>query len=108
MASPRKASEKEIENTILGWLSMKHDVFAWKANTTGIFDPKRNVFRSLKGFALKGISDILGIKFPNGRMIAFEVKIPARRKMVTAEQRYFLDRIYLMDCVYSKTLRLGV
>lgn len=67
-------SEKEIENSILDMLSMLPDIFAWKNHTTGIFDPKKEKFRALRGHALRGVSDILGIRSPTGIFLAFEVK----------------------------------
>ena len=89
----RPEKEKDIERAILDWLTMHHNWFVWKANTTGIFDPTKNVFRSLSGYCIRGVSDILGIMHPNGRMIAMEVKTPQRRNKVTAEQSYFLEQV---------------
>lgn len=115
MGSRRQKPEKEIENQILGWLNLQHDIFVWKANTTGMYDPTKNVYRSLRGFAIKGISDILGIHAPSGRMIAIEVKTPARRKQVSAEQEYFLDRVTafggmagVATCLEDAALIMGV
>ena len=88
-----RGPEKQIETSILHYLNMLPQVFAWKANVTGIYDPQKNVYRSLKGFAIKGVSDILGLIHPSGRMIALEVKTPARRSKLTLDQKYFLDHI---------------
>ena len=100
--SPKK-KESEIQNEILEWLSFHTNVFVWKANTTGMFDPTRNIYRSLKGHNIRGVSDILGIvrhvverQSPIGQLLAIEVKRPETRNTVTADQRYFLDRIRVM------------
>jgi len=70
--------EKIIENEILCWLQFFPHVFAWKNNTTGIYDPKKEKFRKLKGFNITGASDILGIvgQKGGGKMMAIEVKTP--------------------------------
>ena len=101
MARHRKILEKDIEKQILNWANMYPNVFCWKANTTGIYDPSENVWRSLKGFAIKGISDILGIISPRGQAFAMECKTPERKALLlrrtgipcTPEQLYFIERI---------------
>jgi len=93
--------EKEIEKMILQWLDLHHNVFCWKQNTTGMYDEKRGVFRSLQGFCRVGISDILGIVRPSGKLFAIEVKTPAGAKthvakfglQCTPEQDYFITRV---------------
>lgn len=89
----RPQLEKDIERACLDYLTMLPRVFAWKANTTGIYDPTQEVFRTLKGYAIRGVSDILGFIHPNARMIAMEVKTPQRRNKVTAEQSCFLEKV---------------
>lgn len=72
-------TEKEIESQILQWLNYQHDVFAFKVNTTGTFDPTRKVFRTIKNpFIHKGTSDILGVK--KSKFFCLEVKTPATHK----------------------------
>lgn len=66
--------EKIIETTILDYLNAKR-IFAWKNQSTGVFDPSKNVFRKSRNIhAINGVSDILGIH--EGRMLAIEVKTP--------------------------------
>lgn len=71
-------------------------VYAWRNNTTGVYDPSRSVFRTFAG--LKGVSDILGI-LPWGRLIAVETKRPAIPAIdqaagrLTADQREFLAAV---------------
>jgi len=89
----KKASrvrEKDIENLILKYLNILPSTFAWKNNTTGVYDEKRGCYRSTKNkWAINGVSDILGIH--NGRLLAIEVKTPVG--IVTDEQQEFIDRV---------------
>ena len=63
---------------------------AWRNNTTGVFDARRNVFRTFTG--RKGVSDILGIVPPTGRLLAVECK--SGKGKLTREQREFLADIH--------------
>lgn len=85
-------SEKQIESSILEYLSFKK-IFAWKQNTIGVFDQDKGIYRKPSSkFIIKGISDILAIG-PLGRLIAIEVKTPARKKNLTDYQRDFLNNV---------------
>lgn len=67
-------TEKQIENQILTYLKNKK-IFAWKAQSTGVFDPARGVFRkSSNPHHINGVSDIIGIF--QGMMLCIEVKKP--------------------------------
>jgi penicillin-binding protein-related factor A (putative recombinase) len=84
-----KQSEKEIENAILEYLSLQRDVFAWKVNTVGVFDPVKAVFRKSKNrFHMNGVADILGIFM--GKPLAIEVKSQTGR--LSPAQHAFLNR----------------
>jgi hypothetical protein len=88
--SSREASEKEIENSILQWLSL-NGIYAWKVNNVGVFDPIRKVYRKAHSpYIRKGIADILGI-LPDGRLLAIEVKSASGR--LSPEQKDFLMTI---------------
>lgn len=82
--------EKQIENTILNWLAWR-GVYSWKVKTTGTYDSKRKVF--FKGHALyrTGVSDIIGILPPNGRLFAIEVK--SKKGIIQPNQKAFLEEI---------------
>lgn len=83
--------EKVIEKDILTYLKFLPKCFAWKNNSTGVFDPSRNTFRSNKNpFVIRGVSDILGIY--HGRLLAIEVKRD-RTSKPTKEQRDFIKRV---------------
>lgn len=87
----KKATEKTIETAILTYLSYLPGCFAWKNNSTGIYDPVRGCYRKNKNkFAINGVSDILGIY--KGRLLAIEVKRLSSDKP-TQEQEQFLERV---------------
>lgn len=95
-----KISEKDIERAILQWLNMMPNIFAWKNHTTGIYDTKKQTFRPLQNFAFRGISDIIGVISPTGRLIAIEVKTPETYKIYlkqntrrATEQKAFLETV---------------
>jgi hypothetical protein len=87
--STESLSEKQIETEILFRLNQIKDCYAWKNHTTGIFDPRRGVFRKLGGYAIKGVSDIIGIY--KGKMLCLEVKSATGK--LRPEQQKFLERM---------------
>jgi penicillin-binding protein-related factor A (putative recombinase) len=92
-------TEKEIETQILTWLNYQKSTWAFKINTTGIWDPTRKTFRTLNNpFTMPGCSDILGIA--HGKFLAIEVKTPTtlkrfnnRPSLSDQRQKAFLDRV---------------
>ena len=62
----KKPTESALVRNCLELLQLR-GVFAFRVNTTGIFDPGRNVFRSFQGMC--GVSDILGL-LDGGRFLA--------------------------------------
>lgn len=63
-------SEKQIQNTILDWLTVQK-IFNWQVDNTGIFDPIRGRYR-LNPRKTKGVPDIFCVY--KGRAIGIEVK----------------------------------
>jgi hypothetical protein len=106
--STASLSEKQIETEILVQLNRLPNTFAWKNHTTGVYDPMRKTFRRLSGFAIRGVSDILGIH--EGRMICLEVKSAKGR--LRPEQKDFLERMTNLGAVcgvvrsWSEALRV--
>lgn len=92
-----KLTEKQIETDILKWLNFQKGVFAFKINTTGIYDPTRNVFRTITNpFIHKGCSDILGIA--RHQMIAIEVKTPeALEKLQRKPTPHYLRQLAFLQ-----------
>ena len=86
MATP----EKLIENSILDNLNIIPECFAFKVNTTGVYDPRKRVFRKNNNPHIhNGTSDILGTY--KGRFFAIEVK--AGYAKPSDKQKLFLKRI---------------
>lgn len=89
----KKASivpEKVIQAHILSFLQFI-GVYAWRNQSTGVYDPTRKVFRRpMSKHAIKGVSDILGI-LPDGRFLAIEVK--SATGYASNEQKSFLEAI---------------
>lgn len=87
----KETKEKPIENDIFKYL-FRLKIFAWKVQTVGIWDPIKKIYRkSNNPFHLKGVSDILGLLAPGGKMLAIEVK--RHGAYPTPEQRTFLEKI---------------
>jgi hypothetical protein len=87
----RPLKEKQIENSILSFLSMR-GIFAWKHESVGIFDQKRGTFRRKFGVHRKvGVSDIIAIDPQTGRIICIEVKSDTGK--LTLDQKVFLSDV---------------
>mgnify|MGYP001587552467 FL=1 len=96
----RNAFESELVTAALALLQLNEFV-AFRVNNTGVFDPKRRVFRSFRG--RKGVSDIIaigrGFKDEDsdnagecfGKMICIECK--TIKGVVSADQKAFLRDI---------------
>jgi len=93
--STASLSERQIESEILLKLNQLPNTYAWKNHSMGVYDPMRNTFRRLSGFAIKGVSDILGIH--QGKMLCLEVK--SEKGRVRPEQRAFLDRMSSLGAI---------
>lgn len=78
-------NEKAIENEILNFLLSKN-IFAWKNQSIGVFDPTKGSFRKRSKFQINGVSDILG--FFNDKFIAIEVK--SEKGRLSDYQKHFL------------------
>lgn len=64
-------------------------IFAFRVNTTGVYDTARKVFRTFQG--TKGVSDIVAVVPRTGRIIALECKHGTGR--LSPDQRAFLDNV---------------
>ena len=96
--------EKHVESQILHWLNSKEWCFAWKNNTTGIFDPTTGNFRRTNNrFAISGVPDILGF-FKGGLFLGIEVK--GEKGKTSPAQEAFLWKAGKMDviCFVARSL----
>ncbi len=91
--------ERDVQRAVLEYLAWRK-IFAWRNQTTGIYDPRRGVFRA--GQTLRGVPDVLGI-LPDGRFLGVEVKRPG--KHLEPHQQEFQTRATALKavcvCVHS-------
>ena len=84
-------NEKELENLILEYCSNIKNVFAWKNQTTGIFDTNKKTFRKINKYQINGVSDI--ILFMTEQVFFIEIKAPLKTgEPRTKEKLYKLLR----------------
>jgi hypothetical protein len=95
--------ESEIQRQILEYLASLPYVFAWRNQSTGVYDPMSATWRKLRGLGrIQGVADILGVVgYPelnpqgsmpqHGRFLAIEVK--SRYGKPTPEQEAFLLQV---------------
>lgn len=96
-----KLTEKMIEDSILIWLNLQHNCFAFKLNTKGMWSPKANAFMFTQKWAPKGLPDIVGVC--SSRFFSFEVKTPdAHRKFYTSRQEHELTQKSLLEVIRRK------
>lgn len=79
-----------LTNHIIAHL-YKKGVFAWRASSTGIYDRNKGHFRTAPK---KGVSDILAVLPPTGKLVAIEVKIGKDR--MSPEQTGFHKNVIRM------------
>ena len=94
--------ETDIQREILEYLAIREDVWAWRSQSTGLFDPMSGTWRKLQGVGrIQGVSDIIGILgspliqdgvvASSGRFLAIEVK--SKYGKPTPEQAAFILQI---------------
>ncbi len=91
MKSRRKQNRIEdgVKVAMIEWL-IANGGFVWNNETTGIYDPRRQVFRKRVAVGrMNGTSDIIGIW--RGRPLAIEVKRP---KTIDSKDGYTYQRGY--------------
>lgn len=86
----REQEEADILRDCVMWLHLHH-VFCWRQNQGAISGMHNGKRRFMRFTSMSGVSDILGLLPPTGRMLAVECKLPGRKP--TAEQAAFLDII---------------
>lgn len=70
--------EKDVQRACLNWLLKEARVFAFRCNTTGIFDRELGFFR---GAAKRGVPDIIVIAgVRGGQFIGIECKRPGAKQ----------------------------
>jgi hypothetical protein len=99
MLEPKEA---DILRDCLMWLKL-HGVFCWRQNQGAIAGEHNGKRRFLRFSSAPGISDIIGLLPPAGKLLAIECKRPGRHP--TPEQLAFLEVIRssggIALCVHS-------
>ena len=86
--------EKLLETRILDWLNSLSECFAFKINTTGIYDAKRKVWRKNNGRHIhNGTCDIFGVIDKQ----FFGIEVKAGYNKPSADQIKFMGRIKLAN-----------
>ncbi len=87
--------EGEVQAAILGYLSLRGDVFTWR-NNTGAYQCAPGKWLS---YGYPGSADILGVWAPSGRLLCIEVKRPKGGRQ-SAEQARFQENVTSRGGVY--------
>lgn len=82
-----KLLEKDIQKTILEWLSYQKQTFVWRQNSGAMYADSKTGRHGFKTASVQGVSDIIGIW--QGFPIAIEVKRPKEKP--TDNQHAFLE-----------------
>ena len=112
-----KPKESQIQKSILDWLALQPDVFAWRSPNHAVFDFKRQTFRRKAAYQ-RGVPDIIGICKINGRVYTFALEVKRPGGKLSDEQREWLARFndkggygYMVDSledtieIFEKELR---
>ena len=81
------SESNNLTREILNFL-YKNGIFCWRVSTTGIFDRAKGIYRP---GGKRGVSDILAVLPPTGRLLAVEVKIG--KDKLSPEQEGFLANV---------------
>lgn len=84
--------ETEIQKEIMEYLWGK-DIFCWRNNSVGVFDPFKCKYRKPSKYEIMGVSDILGVY--KGKFLAIEVKSAKGR--TTDNQANFIHKVIEND-----------
>lgn len=80
--------EKEIQKTMLEWLTYQPSTFVWRQNSGAMYTDSKTGRHGFKTASVDGISDIMGVY--KGYPLAIEVKRPGEKP--TEYQMDFLTK----------------
>ncbi len=81
-----RSQTNKLTQDALNFLLRLPNCFAWRANTTGVFDAKLGIYRPSPK---KGVSDIIGLY--RGQFFGIEIKTGKDR--LREEQKQFIDSV---------------
>lgn len=82
--------ESEIQNDILDYLN-RAGVFSFRTNSVGIYDKEKGVYRTPSKYSMKGMSDIIGVRASDGKIVCIEIKNSVGK--LSIHQKAFLNKI---------------
>lgn len=95
-------TEKQIENSIFEALASRHNtIFAFKVNTTGVYDQRKKTFRRLNKWVMPGTADIIAcmsMPYQSGYFVAIEVKTKNGKQ--SEAQKEFQKRVQQHGGIY--------
>lgn len=86
----KKEKESDLQKLVLDYLSHQPGLY-WRQNQGGIVASYKGKSRFFRFASIKGIADIIGIKPPNGQMVALELKIKPNKPSL--EQLEFIEMV---------------
>lgn len=96
-----KLTEKMIEDSILIWLNLQYQCFAFKLNTRGQYNPVAKAFMFTQKHAPKHMPDVIFCYA--GLFGSFEIKTPeAHRKFMTSRSEHEMGQKRMIEHLRSK------
>ncbi len=87
--------ETYVLNSLCDYLQIRR-VFFWRVNNIPVYMPKKNCFRAMPKYSVKGVSDIIAVH--KGKAYFIEAKAP--KQYQSKEQKEFQKNIELSGNVY--------
>jgi hypothetical protein len=87
------ATTNNLTNAIINFL-ISRGHYAFRVNNGAVFDTDKKVFRK-SSTSRKGISDIICVLNPTGKILAVEVKNILTKDRASTEQNIFKNRVEL-------------
>ncbi len=95
MRDPRHASEADIQNAILDYLTRK-GYTCWRQNSMGVYNERGGFYRKPSKYAVNGVSDIIVLS--DGKAYFIEVK--SKTGQQSDDQKLFQDFVERAGCEY--------
>jgi hypothetical protein len=85
--------EKSIESAILAYLASQTDVIAFKVNTMGTYDQRRQCYRKPSKYVLRGTADIIACLNVQGIGIFIAMEVKSAVGVQSEYQKNFAYRV---------------
>lgn len=91
----KSTPESFVLNAVGEYLTLKK-YFFWRTNNGGVYDAKKQIFRKIPKWSIKGVSDFIIVH--KGAVSFIEVKAP--KKYQSQDQKEFQRRVEAAGCKY--------